>query len=70
MEGPVHRQDRRGRRRTSSSQVSNWAALRKKGCTNRDVLTKTDILGAFCKGKAAMIVDGNWDAATLEKGIG
>jgi ABC-type glycerol-3-phosphate transport system substrate-binding protein len=52
------------------SQVSRWASMPKSGCTNSDVLTKTDILGAFIKGKAAMIIDGNWDAATLEKGLG
>ena len=45
-------------------------AARRKGCTNKDVLTKSDILGAFAKGKAAMIVDGNWDTATLQKGLG
>ena len=52
------------------SQVSNWAALPKKGCTNSDVLTKTNILGTFLKGQAAMIIDGNWDTATLQKGLG
>jgi raffinose/stachyose/melibiose transport system substrate-binding protein len=52
------------------AQVSKWAALPKKGCTNSDVLTKTNILGAFIKGEAAMIVDGNWDAATLQKAMG
>jgi len=52
------------------AQVSKWAALPKKGCTNSDVLTKTNILGAFEKGQAAMIVDGNWDAATLQKAMG
>jgi raffinose/stachyose/melibiose transport system substrate-binding protein len=52
------------------SQVSNWAALPKKGCTNSDVLTKTNILGAFIKGQAAMIIDGNWDTATLQKAMG
>jgi ABC-type glycerol-3-phosphate transport system substrate-binding protein len=52
------------------SQVSKWAGLPKKGCTNSDVLTKTNILGAFEKGEAAMIVDGNWDAATLQKAMG
>ena len=45
-------------------------ALPKGGCTNKDVLTKTNILGAFIKGQAAMIVDGNWDAATLQQGLG
>jgi len=52
------------------SAVGKWAALPKDGCTNSDVLTKTNILGAFLKGQAAMIVDGNWDAATLQKGLG
>jgi raffinose/stachyose/melibiose transport system substrate-binding protein len=50
--------------------VSNWASMPKKGCTNSDVLTKTNILGAFMKGQAAMIVDGNWDTATLREAMG
>lgn len=52
------------------AQVSAWASLPKRGCTNSDVLTKTNILGAFMKGEAAMIIDGNWDAATLQKAMG
>jgi raffinose/stachyose/melibiose transport system substrate-binding protein len=52
------------------SQISNWSALPKKGCTNSNVLTQTNILGSFMQGKAAMIIDGNWDAATLEKAMG
>ena len=52
------------------AQVKRWAAMPKKGCTNSDVLTKTNILGAFMKGKAGMIIDGNWDTATLQKGLG
>jgi ABC-type glycerol-3-phosphate transport system substrate-binding protein len=52
------------------AQVTKWAQLPKKGCTNDDVLTKTNILGAFIKGQAGMIVDGNWDAATLQKAMG
>jgi raffinose/stachyose/melibiose transport system substrate-binding protein len=51
-------------------QISSWAAMPKKGCTNSDVLTKTNILGAFMKGEAAMIIDGNWDTATLRKAMG
>jgi raffinose/stachyose/melibiose transport system substrate-binding protein len=51
-------------------QVSTWASMPKKGCTNSDVLTKTNILGAFMKGQAAMIIDGNWDTATLSKAMG
>jgi ABC-type glycerol-3-phosphate transport system substrate-binding protein len=52
------------------AQVSNWVSLPKHGCTNSDVLTKTNILGAFMKGQAAMIIDGNWDTATLQKALG
>ena len=52
------------------SQLTKWASLRTKGCTNPDLLTKSGILDAFAKGKAAMIVDGNWDTATLQKGLG
>src|SRR5712691_11017689 len=52
------------------TQVSKWASLPKRGCTNKDVLTKTNILGAFTKGQAAMISDGNWDAATFQKAMG
>jgi raffinose/stachyose/melibiose transport system substrate-binding protein len=52
------------------SQLTKWAALRTKGCTNKDVLTKSGILSAFTSGKAAMIVDGSWDTATLQKGLG
>jgi raffinose/stachyose/melibiose transport system substrate-binding protein len=52
------------------AQVSKWASLPKKGCTNKDVLTKTNILGAFTKGQAAMISDGNWDTTTFLKALG
>jgi ABC-type glycerol-3-phosphate transport system substrate-binding protein len=52
------------------AQVSNWTSLPKHGCTNSDVLTKSNILGAFMKGQAAMIIDGNWDTATLQKALG
>jgi len=55
---------------TIAAQMNKWVGLPKSGCTNKDVLTKTDILGAFIKGQAAMIVDGNWDTATLQKGLG
>jgi raffinose/stachyose/melibiose transport system substrate-binding protein len=52
------------------SQLTKWAALRTKGCTNKDVLTKSGILSAFSSGKAAMLIDGSWDTATLHKGLG
>ncbi len=40
---------------------SKWAALKTNGCTNSDVLTKTDNLTDFTSGKAAMMIDGTWD---------
>ena len=43
------------------SQLTKWAALKASGCTNSDVLTKTDNLDDFTSGKAAMIIDGTWD---------
>lgn len=43
------------------AQFSKWAALESEGCTNPDVLTKTNNLDDFTSGKAAMIVDGTWD---------
>jgi len=43
------------------AQTTKWAALQSKGCTNSDVLTKTNNLDDFTGGKAAMIVDGTWD---------
>jgi ABC-type glycerol-3-phosphate transport system substrate-binding protein len=52
------------------AQMNKWVSLPKSSCTNKDVLTKTNILGAFVKGQAAMIVDGNWDTATLQQGLG
>jgi raffinose/stachyose/melibiose transport system substrate-binding protein len=51
-------------------QVATWASMPKRGCTNSDPLTKTNILGAFIKGQAAMIIDGNWDTATLRQAMG
>ncbi|TSA48479.1 MAG: extracellular solute-binding protein [Actinomycetales bacterium] len=40
---------------------TKYAALKTKGCTNSDVLTKTNNLDDFLGGKAAMIIDGTWD---------
>jgi raffinose/stachyose/melibiose transport system substrate-binding protein len=56
--------------RAIAAQMTKWVSLRKKGCTNKDVLTKTNILGSFIKGQAAMISDGNWDAHTFQKAMG
>ena len=52
------------------AQMTKWVSLPKKGCTNKDVLTKTNIVGAFTKGQAAMISDGSWDAPTYQKAMG
>jgi raffinose/stachyose/melibiose transport system substrate-binding protein len=52
------------------AQVQKWADLHAKGCTNPDVLTATDILGKFSQGKAAMIVDGNWNLQQLSDKLG
>ena len=38
-----------------------YAALKTKGCTNQDILTKTNNVEDFIGGKAAMIIDGTWD---------
>ena len=46
---------------SNTAQFSKWAALQSSGCTNSDVLTKTNNLDDFTGGKAAMIVDGTWD---------
>lgn len=42
-------------------QFTKWSALKTKGCTNDDILTKSDNLDNFTSGKAAMIIDGTWD---------
>jgi raffinose/stachyose/melibiose transport system substrate-binding protein len=52
------------------AQVSKWVSLPKKGCTNKDVLTKPNIIGDFTKGQAAMISDGSWDAPTFQQTMG
>ena len=40
---------------------TKYAALKSKGCTNSDILTKTDNVEDFLNEKAAMIIDGTWD---------
>ena len=44
-----------------ASQLAAWAKLKSSGCTNADVLTKTNNVGDFSSGKAAMIIDGTWN---------
>jgi ABC-type glycerol-3-phosphate transport system substrate-binding protein len=52
------------------SQVTKWANLHASKCTNPDVLTSTDILTKFDAGKAAMIIDGNWNLQQLYDKLG
>ncbi|MEI6649362.1 MAG: extracellular solute-binding protein [Actinomycetes bacterium] len=49
---------------------TKYAALKSKGCTNSDVLTKTNNLDDFLGGKAAMIIDGTWDTKKFTDKMG
>ena len=55
---------------TVSAQLSTWAKLKSSGCTNSDVLTKTNNLGDFESGKAAMMIDGTWDTQKFTSALG
>jgi ABC-type glycerol-3-phosphate transport system substrate-binding protein len=54
----------------NEAQLTQWAKLKSAGCTNSDVLTKTDNLGDFESGKAAMMVDGTWDTQKFTSALG
>jgi raffinose/stachyose/melibiose transport system substrate-binding protein len=54
----------------NSAQLTAWARLKSSGCTNGDVLTKTNNLGDFESGKAAMMIDGTWDTQKFTKALG
>jgi raffinose/stachyose/melibiose transport system substrate-binding protein len=54
----------------NSAQLTTWARLKSSGCTNGDVLTKTNNLGDFESGKAAMMIDGTWDTQKFTKALG
>ena len=54
----------------NEAQLTEWAKLKSAGCTNSDVLTKTDNLGDFESGKAAMMVDGTWDTQKFTSALG
>jgi ABC-type glycerol-3-phosphate transport system substrate-binding protein len=54
----------------NAAQLATWAKLKSSGCTNPDVLTKTNNLGDFESGKAAMIVDGTWDTQKFTSALG
>lgn len=49
---------------------TKYAALKTNGCTNSDVLTKTNNLEDFLGGKAAMIIDGTWDTKKFTDKMG
>lgn len=49
---------------------TKYAALKTKGCTNSDVLTKTNNVDDFIGGKAAMIIDGTWDTKKFTDAMG
>jgi len=55
---------------TNMDQLTKWTELHSRGCTNDDVLTKTDNLGDFETGKAAMIIDGTWDTKKFTDTMG
>lgn len=52
------------------SQVTKWVGLYRKGYTNSNALTATNILSSFEQGKGAMLIKGNWDVAVLQKSMG
>ncbi len=52
------------------SQLANWQRLYSSGYTNKNVVTAINSLTTFGQGKAAMLIKGNWDTATLEKLLG
>jgi ABC-type glycerol-3-phosphate transport system substrate-binding protein len=54
----------------NEAQLAEWSKLKSAGCTNSDVLTKTDNLGDFESGKAAMMVDGTWDTQKFTQALG
>lgn len=49
---------------------TKYAALKTKGCTNSDILTKTNNVDDFLGGKAAMIIDGTWDTKKFTDAMG
>jgi raffinose/stachyose/melibiose transport system substrate-binding protein len=54
----------------NKAQLTKWAELEKDGYTNSGILTTTDNITAFEKGKAAMLVDGTWDTAQYTGAMG
>jgi ABC-type glycerol-3-phosphate transport system substrate-binding protein len=55
---------------TIAAQLAMWNKLHTMGYTNADVITKTNNLGDFETGKAAMIMDGTWDTQKFTNALG
>ena len=52
------------------SQLTKWHELYADGYINRDALTATNVQSAFLKGKAAIIIKGNWDTSQFSQSLG
>lgn len=52
------------------NQLAKWHLLYSDGYINKDALTATNVQSAFLKGKAAIIVKGNWDTSQFGKALG
>ena len=55
---------------SNQAAFTKWNNLEKSGCTNTDVLTKTNNLEDFTSGKAAMMIDGTWDTKKFTDTMG
>ena len=51
-------------------QLTKWAALKTKGCTNEDVLANNEFVSQFETGKAAMTLEGSWGFDEFSKKLG
>ena len=51
-------------------QLTKWAALKTKGCTNEDVLANNESVSQFESGKAAMTMEGSWGFPEFQTKLG
>ncbi len=51
-------------------QLTKWAALKTKGCTNDDVLANNESVSQFETGKAAMTLEGSWGFSEFQDKLG
>jgi ABC-type glycerol-3-phosphate transport system substrate-binding protein len=51
-------------------QLTKWAALKTKGCTNDDVLANNESVSQFESGKAAMTLEGSWGFSEFQDKLG